>query len=257
MFKNTASQKLTVFCFDSTTNLPKTGDAANLTAYRSLDDGTVTVLADTSATEKDATNAKGYYDFDLSQAETNADKIVFTCKSATANIVCICSPDVVYTLPANFTTLAIASSTGVVKATDTSGNALLIAGSNAATTFASLTITGAFSIGGVSHVPQTGDTFARVGPTGSGLTSLAQASVWTSSLATALATTNTSVAGMLTGANVIRAYNEAGAALGTYAQAAAIKTKTDQLTFTVPNKVDASATSGRSITLSQRNVEVR
>lgn len=100
MFKNTASQKLTVFCFDSTTNLPKTGDAANLTAYRDLDDGGVTVLTDTTATEKDATNAKGYYIFDLTQAETNGDKILFSCKSSTANIVCIAVPAVVYTLPA-------------------------------------------------------------------------------------------------------------------------------------------------------------
>ena len=30
MFKNTASQKLRVFAFDSTTNLPKTGDAATV-----------------------------------------------------------------------------------------------------------------------------------------------------------------------------------------------------------------------------------
>jgi len=92
MFKNTASQKITVFAFDVTTNLPKSGDAANITAYRSIDDGTVTVLADTSATESDATNAKGYYVFDLTQAETNGDKILFTAKSSTANIVVIAVP---------------------------------------------------------------------------------------------------------------------------------------------------------------------
>lgn len=38
-------------------------------------------------------------------------------------------------------------------------NGLLIAGSNAATTFATLTSTGAFSINGVSNVAQTGDAF--------------------------------------------------------------------------------------------------
>jgi hypothetical protein len=36
------------------------------------------------------------------------------------------------------------------------------------------------------NTPQTGDSFARIGATGSGLTSLAQASVWTSTLATHL-----------------------------------------------------------------------
>lgn len=110
MFKNTASQKLTVFAFDSTTNLPKTGDAANLTAYVSINDGTVTVLGDTSATEADSTNAKGYYTFDLAQAETNGDKLLFSAKSSTANIVVMAMPAVVYTVPANFTAASIDSS---------------------------------------------------------------------------------------------------------------------------------------------------
>jgi hypothetical protein len=108
MFKNVASQKLTVFAFDATTNLPKSGDAANLTAYVSKDDGAVTVLGDTSATELDATNAKGYYIFDLTQAETNGDKLLFSAKSATANIVVIAG--VVYTTPANFSTLSVDAS---------------------------------------------------------------------------------------------------------------------------------------------------
>ena len=83
MFKNVASQKLIVFAFDATTNIPKTGDAANITAYVSKDYGAATVLGDTTATELDATNAKGYYLFDLTQAETNADTLHFTAKSAT------------------------------------------------------------------------------------------------------------------------------------------------------------------------------
>lgn len=61
----------------------------------------------------------------------------------------------------------VASSIG--KSLYTSGAApgaasgLLIAGSNAATTFATLTSTGAFSINGTSDVAQTGDSFARLG----------------------------------------------------------------------------------------------
>jgi len=109
MFKNVASQKVIVFAFDATTNLPKTGDAANLTAYVSKDYGTVTILTDTSATEMDATNAKGYYLFDLSQAETNADTLLFSCKSATANISVIASPATVFTKPPNFTALSVDS----------------------------------------------------------------------------------------------------------------------------------------------------
>jgi hypothetical protein len=60
------------------------------------------VLGDVTATEKDATNAKGYYIFDLTQAETNGNKILFSAKSSTANIVVIAVPAVVYTIPATF-----------------------------------------------------------------------------------------------------------------------------------------------------------
>jgi len=115
MTKNLAGQKLTVFAFNATTNLPKTGDAANITAYVSKDDGSVTALTDTSATEASSTNAAGYYTFDLSQAETNGDKLLFTAKSTTADIVVIAVPAVVYTTPANFAAASI-SSGGIVQA---------------------------------------------------------------------------------------------------------------------------------------------
>ncbi len=51
-------------------------------------------------------------------------------------------------------------------------NGLLIAGSNAATTFATLTSTGALSVNGVSAVSQTGDSFSRIGALGAGLTGI-------------------------------------------------------------------------------------
>lgn len=132
MQKNVASQKLIVFAFDATTNLPKTGDAANITAYVSIDYGSVTVLGDASATEMDATNAKGYYLFDLTQGETNGNTLLFSAKSATSNIVVIGAPASVQTVPSSF---VVAPG---------SANALLVAGSNAATTFSGLT-TGALS----------------------------------------------------------------------------------------------------------------
>jgi hypothetical protein len=86
MFKNVGSQKIQLFAFDTTTGAPKTGDAANITAYVNKDHAGATILTDTSATEVDATNAKGVYLFDLTQAETNADSLSFTAKSSTANI---------------------------------------------------------------------------------------------------------------------------------------------------------------------------
>lgn len=134
MFKNVASQKLIVYAFDSTTNLPKTGDAANLTAYVSKDYGTVTVLGDTSATEMDSTNGKGYYLFDLTQGETNGDCLMFSCKSSTSNIVVIAVPAVVFTVPPYFSTLGIASDGDLVKVNTLDG-----------------------------HTAQTGDVYARVG----------------------------------------------------------------------------------------------
>lgn len=107
MIKNQSGQKLTVFAYDATTGLPKTGDAANITAYVSKDDGSVAQLGDTSATEQDATNAAGYYLFDVTQAETNADKLSFSAKSSTSNIVVLAVPSVIYTRPASFSALNV------------------------------------------------------------------------------------------------------------------------------------------------------
>ncbi len=100
MFKNVAS-KVALFAFDTTTGVAKTGDAANLTAYVSKDWGAVTVLADTSATEMSSTNAPGWYLFDLAQAETNADVLLFSGKSSTANVSVVGMR--IDTAPLNFT----------------------------------------------------------------------------------------------------------------------------------------------------------
>ncbi len=137
MFKNVSGQKLSVYCFNSTTNLPVTGDAANLTAYESLDDGSVTGLTDTSASEQSASNAPGFYLFDLSQAETNASKIMFSCVTVTADVVCLCMPAVVYTTPPNFTATAI----------DSSGALTLTAGERNSIAAAILDLTSAIETG--------------------------------------------------------------------------------------------------------------
>lgn len=98
MFKNVAG-KFVVFAWDTTTGVAKSGDAANLTAYVSKDYGTVTVLADTSATEMDSTNAKGFYLFDAAQGETNGDFLLITAKSSTSNIAVIGAPAGIFTRP--------------------------------------------------------------------------------------------------------------------------------------------------------------
>lgn len=63
----------------------------------------------------------------------------------------------------------------VAAATPGTAGGILIAGANAATTFATITSTGAFTISGVSMVAQTGDSFARIGAAGAGLTALGDA----------------------------------------------------------------------------------
>jgi hypothetical protein len=86
MYKNTASQKVALFSFNTSNGLPKTGDASNMTGYVTKDWGTVTVLGTSTPTEMDATNAPGWYVFTLTQAETNADALLFTAKSSTSLI---------------------------------------------------------------------------------------------------------------------------------------------------------------------------
>jgi len=110
MLKNVASQKLTVFAYTPADGLPKTGDAANLTAYVDIDDAGIDPLADTSATEVDSTNAKGFYIFDVAQAETNGIKLAFSGKSSTSGVVVLACPSVIYTDPPNYTLLSIGAS---------------------------------------------------------------------------------------------------------------------------------------------------
>lgn len=146
MFKNVAA-KFIVFAFDTTTNAPKTGDAANITAYVSKDYGSVTVLADTSASEMDATNAPGYYLFDAAQGETNGDCLLVSGKSSTANIKVIGAPAVIYTRPTTgWLAPATAGRTLVVDASGLADANMVKAGPS-----------------GSGTAQTTGDIFARIG----------------------------------------------------------------------------------------------
>jgi hypothetical protein len=89
MYRNTASQKIALFVFDTSTGLAKTGDGANLTFYVNKDWAGSNPLGDTSATEIDNTKAPGWYLFDLTQAETDADALLFTGKSTTSLITVV------------------------------------------------------------------------------------------------------------------------------------------------------------------------
>lgn len=185
MFKNVAS-KVSLFVFDTTTGLPKTGDAANITVYLRKDYGTVTVLADTSATEADATNAKGWYDFDVAQAEANGDSLIFTGKSSTANIVVVGKE--IFTTPNFFSSLSINAS-GLVDILQTAADKVWGTAARTLTAFsfavdisatglaaiwdrATSALTTVGSIGKRIVDFLTGDAFIRIGAAGAGLTAL-------------------------------------------------------------------------------------
>lgn len=84
--KNTASQYVAFFFGTVTSNMAaKTGDAAQITAYVSLN-GAAESAADNAVTELDATNCPGVYILQLSQAETNANTVIVHAESSTANV---------------------------------------------------------------------------------------------------------------------------------------------------------------------------
>jgi hypothetical protein len=121
MLRNIASQKWRVYAWDATTGLPKTGDAANITAYLTKDDGTPAAISDTNPTEVSSTNEPGYYDFDVTQSESNAAKLSLSPKSSTSNVVVVACPPVVYTRPQYFSVLGVTSA-GKAPATVAAGD---------------------------------------------------------------------------------------------------------------------------------------
>lgn len=90
--------------------------------YLAKDWGSITAIAAASGvpTEMDAANAKGWYKIAVTQTESNADAILFSGKSSTANISVVGL--LIQTLPA---AMAIAAG---------AAGGLFIAGTNAATT---------------------------------------------------------------------------------------------------------------------------
>ena len=111
MFKNTASQKLTVFAFADSGHAtldagePVLTDSANISLkIEQDDDGTQTTSNDLAPTEVE----DGQYRFDLTQAETNGDKLTFYPQSSTAGVQVIALPSsVIYTRPPNFSDMGI------------------------------------------------------------------------------------------------------------------------------------------------------
>ena len=92
MEKNVASQSWVVFAFNESNNVATTGDADNITAKISLDHAAAANTNDTHPTEIE----DGYYRFDLTQAETNANHLLLLPESNTADTQVIGVPGVVF-----------------------------------------------------------------------------------------------------------------------------------------------------------------
>lgn len=106
--KNQAGQRLLVFAFTRATNAPVLGDAANITAKLRLDSGTATDTNDVNPTELE----DGYYEFSVTQAETNANVIDVFPESSTAGTQVIGVPTRIFTSPSSLVAnlgLALAS----------------------------------------------------------------------------------------------------------------------------------------------------
>jgi len=157
MQKNVASQKWTVFAFDITDNSAKTGDAAQITANIKIDGGGSAGTNDTNPTELE----DGYYEFDLTQAETNGEHIRIFPASSTGSIQVIGVPGAIYTTPANFPDFSVEASTGRTDVASIAGTAQT-ANDNGVD---------------INTLVSRGDAHLLIGNSGVGLTHLALASV--------------------------------------------------------------------------------
>ncbi len=133
MKKNVSGQKWRVFAFNRTTNTPVTGDAANITAKISLDHGAASSITDTNPTETE----DGYYLFDLTQAETDADNIAIYPESSTSNVQVIGDRGTFVTTPDNFAELGIESD-GDLRQVNTTVSNTDMRGTDSAATAAAL-----------------------------------------------------------------------------------------------------------------------
>lgn len=125
--RNVAGQKLELFVIDRTTGGPKTGDAANLTFYVSIDgDTTPDAITDNTQVEISSTDSPGVYRVGLSQAETNGVNLLFTGKSSTSDTDVV--PWRVATVPAGFSTLTIASNATAANVTHNAGTSITSSG---------------------------------------------------------------------------------------------------------------------------------
>lgn len=103
--RNVAGQRWRVFAFDRTTNAPVTGDANNITAKIRKDWGALVATNDVNPTELE----DGFYEFELTQEETNASWIDIFPESSTQDVQVVGVPGGMATFPPNFAVLNISN----------------------------------------------------------------------------------------------------------------------------------------------------
>jgi hypothetical protein len=103
MQKNVSGQKWRVFAFNLTDNVPVTGDSANITGKINIDGAGAGAIADTNPTEIE----DGYYEFDLSQGETDGDNLDIYPESSTGDVQVIGVPGNYVTTPPNHSIMYI------------------------------------------------------------------------------------------------------------------------------------------------------
>jgi len=112
--KNVVGQKWRVFAFDRTDNSPAISGAAQITSKIAVDYGTRTASNDTYPDELE----DGYYEFDLTQGETNGDVLDIYPESSTDDIQVIGVPGRSFTVPSAFAATAMRGTDSAATATN-------------------------------------------------------------------------------------------------------------------------------------------
>jgi len=115
MKKNVASQKWRVFAYGlpdhASPGEPITGDAAQISAKISKDGAALSALGDAAPVELE----DGFYEFDLTQAETNAHDLLLSPESSTAEVQVIGVPGNIVTTAQYFSELGVESDGDLTK----------------------------------------------------------------------------------------------------------------------------------------------
>ena len=112
LLKNVAGQGVYLYAYNVTSGAPDTGDAANITGYYVLDNGTPTAFATANPTEVSSTHMPGVYWQPLSQAGTNGNAAAYAWTSTTSGVQI--GPILVFTTGVNLPTAAPTASNGLV-----------------------------------------------------------------------------------------------------------------------------------------------